>query len=68
MIALVLGRAHRLLKALNTWAPAASGRHTLTNGAVPGTGPNYFEHCLRSHLPRSRVDLVIVEFAVSTPA
>lgn len=42
-----------------------AGRHILShNGAIPATGPDYFEQCLGSHLV-NRPDLVLLEFSVN---
>jgi len=36
----------------------------LHNGALPATGPSFFEHCLESQLPAT-ADVVLVEFTVN---
>jgi hypothetical protein len=37
---------------------------SLHNGALPATGPSFFEHCMASQLPAAP-DLVLVEFTVN---
>lgn len=59
----------QLAHALRLWRPS---RHSSSksivvhhNGAIPATGPAFFEHCLRAQMPAGRTDLVLVEFAVN---
>lgn len=53
----------KILAALRLLHPS---NHSMLNGGVPGTGPTYMEHCVKQHLPRGHVDLVLVEYAVNT--
>ena len=67
----------KVAKALQTIFPTARATggngsvHRLHNGALPATGPAWFEHCVESQLPLARdgtvaADLIVVEFAVNT--
>ena len=44
-------------------AQALGMRHH--NGALPGTGPAFFEHCAEGQLPPGGADLILLEFAVN---
>lgn len=66
-------KVNRALQALypSTAATNGSGRLRVHNGAVPATGPAWFEHCVVSQLPMSHdagfveADLVVVEFSIN---
>ena len=40
-------------------------RVAIHNGALPATGPAFFEHCLEGQLPSGGADLILLEFAVN---
>ena len=45
-------------------SPGGNLSVSLHNGALPATGPSFFEHCMASQLPAAP-DLVLVEFTVN---
>ena len=45
-------------------SPGSNLSVSLHNGALPATGPSFFEHCMASQLPAAP-DLVLVEFTVN---
>ena len=45
-------------------SPGSNVTVSVHNGALPATGPSFFEHCLTSQLP-AEPDLVLVEFTVN---
>ena len=50
-------------------SPLSNGtarRHAHYNGALPATGPGFFELCLESRLPDGPIDLILLEFAANT--
>ena len=64
----------KVAQALNTAYPSRSGPHDHHNGALPATGPAFFEHCVEGQLPAptspamaaASSRLVLVEFGVNT--
>ena len=44
----------------------ADAQHAWYNGALPATGPGFFEHCLEGQLPARAAHLVLLEFAANT--
>ena len=66
----------KVSRALNVMFPAHGAQgsgsgHLLHNGALPATGPAWFEHCVESQLPFGSggsllADLIVIEFAVNT--
>lgn len=57
-----VARALRLMFPTST---LVNGTHRHFNGALPGTGPRFFEHCIEAQLPTG-TDLVLVEFGMNT--
>jgi hypothetical protein len=54
-----------LATALRSFGPPGSNLSvSMHNGALPATGPSFFEHCLASQLP-AKPDLVLVEFTLN---
>ena len=66
----------KLARALDAQFPVRGSKgnrsgHRLHNGALPATGPAWFEHCIESQLPVGAggilsADLILIEFAVNT--
>lgn len=59
----------QLRAALQHMFPPRGGRHHIVhNGALPATGPSFFEHCLDAQLPGPATppDMVILEFSINT--
>ena len=55
----------RALQLMFPTSTLVNGTHRHFNGALPGTGPRFFEHCIEAQLPAG-TDLVLVEFGVNT--
>ena len=59
----------KVAKALRAAYPTrngSDGSHRHHNGALPATGPKFYEHCILGQLPKEGADLVLIEFAVNT--
>ena len=57
----------KLVRAMNEiFPPRGVEPHLGHNGALPGTGPAFFEHCAEGQLPARHTDLVLLEFALNT--
>jgi hypothetical protein len=60
----------KVVQALRTAFPLAHGMkpHVHHNGALPATGPAFFEHCVEGQLPSSAPtpQVVLLEFGVNT--
>lgn len=58
----------KVVRALRAGFPVrgAAGNHRHHNGALPATGPKFYEHCVLGQLPKDGADLVLLEFAVNT--
>ena len=58
----------KVAKALRAAYPTrngSDGSHRHHNGALPATGPKFYEHCILGQLPKEGADLVLLEFAVN---
>jgi hypothetical protein len=59
----------KVVKALRAAYPTrngSDGSHRHHNGALPATGPKFYEHCILGQLPKEGADLLLLEFAVNT--
>ncbi|KAL1495257.1 hypothetical protein AB1Y20_017118 [Prymnesium parvum] len=58
----------KLARALGALFPPAApnASHRVHNGALPATGPAWFEHCLGAQLPAAPPHLLLLEFGVNT--